>query len=92
MGRRSSITLEDLRVLLRAQQNRVDEGPPANSKIFRQEIEMLISFLTQFFGTDPVALSTLGVASSKLVVNQPGAALTKIESVLVRHARWEKKQ
>ena len=90
MGRRSSITLEDLRVLLSALQNRVDDVPPANSKAFRQEIEMLISFSTQLFGMDPVALSTLDVASSKLVVHQPGVALTKIESVLVRRARWEK--
>jgi len=79
-----------LRVLLSALQNRVDDVPPANSKAFRQGIEMLISFSTQLFGMDPVALSTLDVASSKLIVHQPDVALTKIESVLVRRARWEK--
>jgi len=92
MGRRSFITVGDLRVLLIALQNRVDDVPPANSKAIRQEIEMLISFSTQLFAMDPVALSTLDVASSKLVVHQPDVALTKIESVLVRRARWEKKQ
>ena len=92
MGRRSSITVGDLRVLLIALQNRVDEVPPANSEALRQEIEMLISFSTQLFGMDTVALGTLDVATSKLAVNQPGAALAKIESVLVRCARWEEKQ
>jgi hypothetical protein len=84
MTRRCSITAGDLCILLDALQNRADEFPLADSKAFRREIETLISFSMQLFGTDSVALSTLDIATSKLILNQPGAALAKIESVLVR--------
>jgi hypothetical protein len=89
--RRSSITAGDLCILLAALQNRADAVPLAGNKAFRSEIETVICFSMQLFGTDPAALNALDIATSKLVLNQPGAALDKIESVLVRRGHLTKK-
>jgi len=91
MKYRSSITAEDLCILLAALQNRSNAVPLADNRAFRLEIETVIRFSVQLFGTDPVALSRLNVATSKLVMNQPSAALAKIESVLVRRGHLPRK-
>lgn len=53
MTRRSSITAGDLCILLAALQNRADAVPLEDNKAFRREIETVISFSMQLFGTDP---------------------------------------
>jgi hypothetical protein len=86
--RRRQICVEpdDLYVMVRALLNWTTSGRPIDSYDFTNEVDSLITTTSQTY-RDAGTADTLVVARSLLLLNRPGEALAKVESVLIKRAR-----
>jgi hypothetical protein len=80
------VELDDLYVMVQALINWTTSGRPIDSCDFKNEVDSLITTTSQTY-RDARTADTLLVATSLLLLNRPGEALAKVESVLIKRAR-----
>ena len=77
---------DDLRVIVRALFNWTTSGRPMDRHDLTKEVNSVITTTAQMY-RDTGTTDALVVARSLLLLNRPGEALAKVESVLIKRER-----